>query len=114
MKVNKWVLGLEVSCMKIPSELDGARVILYTINSPHNKYGTVGIINENNEVVDEIPITAKAICQYEGSKEFYLFSCDMEWEVIGDMDYYSIEEAKESARLSNGVKENEWIEGGQF
>jgi hypothetical protein len=93
----------------IPNELDGAKVIKYTSNSLSNKFGTVRIINEKKETIDEIPITAKAICKYEGSQEYYLFSCDLNWEVIGDFDCDSLKEAMEIAKNSNNVKYEDWI-----
>lgn len=80
--------------MGIPTELDGAKVIHITSNSITNQFGTIGVINDNKEIVDKLLITAVAICQYEGSKEIYLFSCNIDWEVIQDTDYDSIEEAK--------------------
>ncbi|WP_342048743.1 hypothetical protein [Bacillus sp. OTU530] len=95
--------------MEIPKELDGAKVIQHTSNSASNRFGTIGILNDNNETIDELPITALAICQYEGSKEYYLFSCDLNWEVIGDFDCDSIEEAKVIAKSSNNVKYEDWL-----
>jgi uncharacterized OsmC-like protein len=95
--------------MVIPDELDGAKVIRYTSNSISNKFGTVRIINDKKETIDEIPITAKAIGKYEGSKEYYLFSCDLNWEVIGDFDCDSLKEAMEIAEKSNNVKYEDWI-----
>lgn len=94
--------------MIVPAELDGAKVILHTLNSLSNQYGAVQIINENKEIIDEILITAMAICQYEGSKEYYLFSCDLNWEVIGDMDFDTIEEAKDSAKTNRNIKNEDW------
>lgn len=93
----------------IPNELDGAKVIKYTSNSLSNKFGTVRIINEKREIIDGIPITAKAICKYEGSEEYYLFSCDLNWEVIGDFDCDSLKDAMEIAKNSNNIKYDDWI-----
>jgi hypothetical protein len=95
--------------MGIPTELDGAKVIHITTNSLDNQFGTIGIIDNNEIIIDELPITAVAICQYEGSKGYYLFSCDLNWEVIGDIDYDTIEEAKESAKINKNVKDTDWI-----
>ncbi|WP_163539241.1 hypothetical protein [Gracilibacillus sp. YIM 98692] len=95
--------------MVIPNDLDGARVIQYTRNIKNNKFGTVGIINDKNETIGELPITAMAICQYEGSKVYYLFSCDLNWDVIGDFDCYSIKEAMEIAKDSYNVILEDWI-----
>ncbi|QMV41315.1 hypothetical protein [Cohnella cholangitidis] len=95
--------------MSIPNELDGAKVIQYTSNSMSNQYGTVGILNEKNEIVEKLPITAMAICQYDGSRGYYLFSCDSDWEVIGDFDFATIEDAKESAKHSHKVNDKDWL-----
>ncbi|MFD2614515.1 hypothetical protein [Paenibacillus gansuensis] len=95
--------------MLIPTELDGAKVIRHTSNSLENHFGVVGILNDNKELLDQIPITAMAICRYEGSKKYYLFSCDLNWEVIGDFDFDTLEDAVVSAKLSHNVNEDEWI-----
>jgi len=51
-----------------------------------------------------------AICQYEGSSnEYYLFSCDLNWEVIGDSIYDTIDEAKESAKINHNVKNGDLL-----
>ncbi len=68
--------------MGIPNKLDGAKVIMHTSNSLSNQYGTIGLINDDKEIVDALLVTAMAICQYEGSNIYYLFSCDLNWEVI--------------------------------
>lgn len=95
--------------MRIPSELDGAKVVHITKNSLDNQYGFVGIVDDNRNLVGKLNITAVAICQYEGSEESYLFSCDVNWEVIGDMVYDTIQEAKQSAITNYNVQEEDWI-----
>lgn len=95
--------------MNIPSELDGAKIILYTRNSISNEFRTVGLLNDNNEVFDEIPITAMAICKYEGGNEYYLFSCNLNGEVVGDFNHDTLEEAKESAKFNHNVGDEDWF-----
>lgn len=95
--------------MTIPSKLDGARVIQHTSNYVTNNFGSVGILNEKNGILEEIPITALAICQYEGSNQYYLFSCNLNWEVIGDFDCETIEDAKDIAKESNNVNFDDWF-----
>ncbi|CAG7658785.1 hypothetical protein ACFQI7_36685 [Paenibacillus allorhizosphaerae] len=95
--------------MMIPTELDGAKVIQHTSNSMANHYGVVGILSDSKEILDQLPITAMAICQYEESNKYYLFSCDTKWEVIGDFDFDTLEDAVSSAKLSHNVNEDEWI-----
>lgn len=94
--------------MDKPIKLDGALVILHTINSDTNNYGSVGIIGDDNEIIGELAITAMAICQYEGSCEYYLFSCDLNWDVIGDFDHDSLQDAKEIAKKNHNVKDGDW------
>jgi uncharacterized protein with WD repeat len=101
-------MDVEVNIV-IPDELDGAKVFKYTSNSLSNKFGTVRTINEKKETIVEIPITAMAICKYEGSEEYYLFSCDLNWEVIGDFQFDSLKEAMEIAKNSDNVKYEDWI-----
>jgi hypothetical protein len=50
-----------------------------------------------------------AICKYEGSNQYYLYSCDLDWEVIGDFDFDTIKDAMESAKLSHNVKDEDWF-----
>ena len=42
-----------------------------------------------------IAIHGLAICRYRNGEPFYRFACDHAWEVIGDTDHASIQEAKE-------------------
>ncbi|WNF23366.1 hypothetical protein [Mesobacillus jeotgali] len=95
--------------MEIPSELDGASVIHITKNSLENTFGYIGFVDDKRNLIDTIDITAVAICRYDGSVECYLFSCGINWEVIGDKVYDTIEDAKKSAMNSHNVKEEDWI-----
>ncbi|WP_217592957.1 hypothetical protein [Cohnella sp. GbtcB17] len=95
--------------MKVPGVLDGARVIEYTMNSVENQFGVVGILSDKGNVIDELQITAMAICQYEEANKFYLFSCDLNWEVIGDFDFSTVEEAKTSAKQNHHVDDDDWF-----
>ncbi|WP_088044600.1 hypothetical protein [Bacillus sp. EAC] len=94
--------------MEIPNELDGANVILYTDNSLQNQFGYVDTINENNVNIGVTQIAAIAICKYIDGVGYYLFSCNCNWEVIGDTFHDTLEEAKEHADVSFFVKEDDW------
>ncbi|PJZ65558.1 hypothetical protein CH371_11500 [Leptospira wolffii] len=72
--------------MKIPENLDGAKIIEYSIG------GGFGIVND--EEFGEIEIFALAICSYNGDSEIYLFSCDRSLNVISDTLHDTIEDAK--------------------
>lgn len=89
--------------MNIPSELDGAKVILCTDNKETNYYGYVRYEDHDENV------TALAIAKYANGKSCYLFSCDLEWNVIGDTSHSTLEEAKYCAENSAGGKGIVWI-----
>lgn len=76
--------------MKIPpTHLDNAKVLQWAW-SGKEPFGQ--LTDENGQ--NAIKIYGFAICQYEDSKEIYRFSCTKKWEVVQDMDYDSVEEAK--------------------
>lgn len=80
-----------------PNELDGAEVILWAFN-PKKPF----FLMENSDGTPYKPIHGFAICQYTGEKQYFKFSCDIEWNVENDMDFDSIEEAVNAANdLSN-------------
>lgn len=68
---------------KIPKEIVGAKVILFTpIDDRHRYTGKTKHI-EVGEVME--PASGIAICQYEGEDAFYLFGCDDNWESVTDI-----------------------------
>jgi len=69
-----------------PEELDGARVLYWCSVS-------VGQVVSQGQ-----PVSYAAICQYAGTEGYYLFVCNPQWEVIGDTDHQSVEEAAETLR----------------
>lgn len=83
--------------LSTPTELDGAKVLFYTDNNITNDYGYVYCQEGEKSVI----ITALAIAQYEGNEGYYLFSCDLDWNVIGDTLHYSLQEARDCAANSN-------------
>ncbi|MEG0774049.1 hypothetical protein [Clostridium sp.] len=90
--------------MYVPNTLDGAKVILYTDNKASNNFGYV-----RYEDHDEF-ITALAIAKYDKDKNYYLFDCNLGWEVIGDTLHSTIDEAKFYAENSIKVGEITWNE----
>ncbi|MEK3983314.1 hypothetical protein MHB77_07960 [Paenibacillus sp. FSL K6-3166] len=84
--------------------LDGANVWIYTANEHCNNYGYVLFEGENKKV----GITAFAVAKYDGARGYYLFSCDLDWNVIGDTLHDSLQEAKECAENSSQITIN-WI-----
>lgn len=53
-------------------------------------------------------ITAFAVAKYDGARGYNLFSCDLEWNVIGGTLHDSLQEAKDCAENSSHVPIN-WI-----
>lgn len=91
--------------MTPPAELDGARVIAYTSNNESNNFGFVRYEEEDGAYNDVI-VTGMAIAKYDEGNGFYLFSCDVEWNVIGDTFHDSLNEAIECA---DGIATSNWI-----
>ncbi|WNR46852.1 hypothetical protein [Paenibacillus roseipurpureus] len=92
--------------MNVPAELDGAKVIMYIEND--KRPFLIMKFEEDDGSQKEVPITRMAIAKYENGKGYYLFLCDMNWEVQNDFDFDSIEEAIHCASKSFEVKINDW------
>jgi hypothetical protein len=91
--------------INFPNELDGAKVIMSTTNKKSNNFGYVESNDENARVVN---ITAVTIAKYEDGEGYYIFSCDLNWNVIGDLYFYSLEEAESYAYKDFGIDEKNW------
>jgi hypothetical protein len=85
-----------------PNELDGAKVIKCSTNITSNDFGYVEFNDENARYVY---ITAVAIAKYEDGEGYYIFSCDLNWTVIGDLYFFSLEEAETYAYKDFGIEE---------
>jgi hypothetical protein len=72
-----------------PEDLDGAKVIVWAW-SGKEPFGYLPF----DDGSPPIEIYGLAICQYEGSFDFYRFSCDNNWEVQQDSPHDSIEQAQ--------------------
>jgi hypothetical protein len=55
-----------------------------------------------------VNITALTIAKYDDGEGYYLFSCDLNWNVIGDLFFYSLEEAETYACRDFGIEEKDW------
>lgn len=86
-----------------PNYLDGARVLFY---SQKDVFGKVNY--STGEKYSDIKYLA--ICRYGNNKEYYLFSCNEDFEVVGDFSFDSVEECKEVAGNSNKGKDIIWTE----
>lgn len=71
--------------MNFPKVLDNATVLYYT---PQDCYGTV--CYTTGEIAEHIRYLA--ICKYENGTGFYLFSCNADYEVVGDSQWESVEQ----------------------
>ena len=84
-----------------PSHLDGARVLRYAISQHGAFYNVAG--------EPQVTVAAMAICRYDGSSDVYLFDCTTDWEVVGDADWFSVEEAMQIATQHAKRETLEWI-----
>lgn len=94
--------------MTLPTQLDGAKVIRLTKNNITRHLSSM-IFEEENDENKEVPITALAITNYIYEDRYYLFLCDMNWEVVNDYLFESIDEALEFANRNFDVHEHDWI-----
>ncbi|MBU1412040.1 ADP-ribosylglycohydrolase family protein, partial [Myxococcota bacterium] len=77
-----------------PTELDGAALLYFTVTTDGGDFGVAHDLDADQD----IPIVSLAICRYSDSPEqVYLFACDANWTVRGDLLYDSVEEAKSDA-----------------
>jgi hypothetical protein len=76
-----------------PNELDGAEVLLWAY-SPEKPFFIMRYTNGG----EYCPIHGFAICRYKGADTFYKFSCDLNWNVLGDMDAANIKEGTDLAQ----------------
>ena len=74
-----------------PKQLDGADVLQWAISPTGCFYNIM-------EGEKAHPVAAMAIARYAKSLDIYLFSCDSHWEVIGDTDCDSVDEATRVAQ----------------
>jgi hypothetical protein len=86
-----------------PPQLDGARVLRYAIS----RRG--GFYHVGNEAQEMVPVSAMAICRYDGSEIVYLFKCTTDWDVMHDSDHASVDEAIERATQQAKRETPEWI-----
>jgi hypothetical protein len=90
-----------------PSTLDGARV-LYWAWSGDEIFGQVNFTNGSLFA----KIHGLAICKYE-TGPIYLFSCNEDWEVVGDYDFESVVKAKDHVSSQYGNQGIRWFGEGE-
>ena len=88
--------GSRVEFMKrIPKEVGGARVVLYTsIDDRHRHTGNCKQIVAGKVVGAAAGL---AICRYAGEDCYYLFGCDEDWNTQTDTWHKTLEDAKAQA-----------------
>ena len=91
--------------MAVPDQLDGAQLICFSVLDDRH-----APTRATRHTVDGEPISdfaGLAICKYHDTeKEFYLFYCDAEWNVVTDTCHQSIDDAKSQAAFEfDGVAE---------
>jgi hypothetical protein len=84
---------MDTKFLEPPDELDGAEVLLWAY-SPDKPF----FMMKYTDGGEYRPIHGFAICRYKGSDTCYKFSCDRNWNVVGDMDAASLEEAMDLAQ----------------
>src|SRR3954447_27083792 len=88
------LIGLTL-CRLPPKQLDGANVVLWTIDVRHTRPTARTTHRVDGGVLG--PATALGICQYDGDSQYYLFYCDDERNVRTDTCHSSLHDAKHQA-----------------
>ena len=93
--------------MAVPDQLDGAQLICFTVlDDRHIPTGGT------RHSVDGEPIAGfagLAICEYPNTeKEFYLFYCDRDWNVVTDTCHQSLDDAKSQAAFEYQGVDDTW------
>ncbi|WP_425618268.1 hypothetical protein NA78x_001971 [Anatilimnocola sp. NA78] len=78
-----------------PTHLDGALVLFWA----EGNFGTC---------IDDAPVVALAIARYDSDPQIYLFACDKDWRVRGDLAYSSISSAQQDAERYYEVSPIRW------
>ena len=86
---------------EVPARLDDAEVLCWVVSRRGGFYTQVG---PDPPVV----VAAMAVARYADGGPFYLFKCDRDWEVVGDWDCGSVEEARELAAEHSGGEPLAW------
>jgi hypothetical protein len=91
-----------------PTKLDGAALLHFTMAADGSDLGIVRDLDADQEIA----IQALAICRYaDSSDQVYLFACDANWTVRGDLLYDSVEDAKSDAERYFETGPLSWQEG---
>ena len=91
--------------MKEPPEtLDNAKVFYWAYSGKKPFF-----IMSYSDGSGGIPIHGLAICQYKADSIIYRFSCDCDWEVQGDTDYDTIDEAMTAPSGQYDIMKVEWM-----
>ncbi|MDJ0916089.1 MAG: hypothetical protein QNI95_21155 [Desulfobacterales bacterium] len=87
----------------VPKTLDGAKVL--SVTKTETDFGVAGTIKGGS-----VAIAALVIAQYTNSQKTYLFACDKEWNVAGDLLYASVEDAPKHAERHYKTEPLEWMD----
>lgn len=96
-------VSFDEDSIKPEKEIDGAKVIELAW-SGEKPFGFIPV----EGTTCQIAVYGLAICKYNNSEKYYRFSCDKNWNVENDMDYDSINDAKEKIPVQNDVREIKW------
>ena len=87
-----------------PEQLDGASVLCWVVSQRGNFYTQASSD-------PPVAVVAMAVARYAEGGPFYLFKCDREWQVVGDWDCGSVEEAQGLATEHSGGEPLVWHPG---
>ncbi len=90
----------------VPENIDGARVLLYSmIDSRHRVTGSCRHVVRGAEMG---AVDCLAICKYDEDPGYYLFYCDTEWHTLTDTLHDTIDAAKEQAEFEYEGSSGTW------
>ncbi|HEX19764.1 MAG TPA: hypothetical protein ENG78_02965 [Acidiferrobacteraceae bacterium] len=92
--------------VKVPKKIDGARVLFHTCaNDEADGFGIVSYKDGSYE-----NISGLAICRYSNDKKtIFLFVCNDDWNVVGDMQYQEVNDAIDDALRFYGGSASGWV-----
>lgn len=91
---------------KVPKRIDGARVLYHTsVEADQDGFGCFTYTGGQQE-----RIAGLAVCRYSDNKKIiFLFLCNEAWEIIGDLQYETVNAAIEDATRYYGGSASGWI-----
>ena len=89
--------------MNVPMEFEGAKLMYYA-DSGRRPFGLSQMPGGTGRKIKYL-----AVAQHSGKSGTYLFACADNWQVVGDLFYHSIEEAKLDAERFYQTGPLSWV-----